>query len=263
MSLFSARAPRPGGAPRLSLMLAAAALVSGCATAPAERAVPEVREAGQAARPGATREVAPTAPLMPSLLFPGGASEFQAWRCTPAQDLVSAVTEEDLRLWSAHGAYRLSPAVVASGSRYQQGDLSFWAKGDEAMVESANGRLDCTAELSRDALTRRQRPGVMFHGRGNEPGWTVSLAHDEPELSLVLDYGEREATLPYRVTEMDNGAGRVTLASGRADRPFTLELEAKACFDSMSGQPFPARVTLTIDGETYRGCGQGIAPMEG
>ncbi|WP_163577689.1 MliC family protein [Halomonas faecis] len=252
---------------RLPLLLTALATVTGCATTPgdateSEAPAPEISESRGSAMPDGDSTVSPTAPLMPSLLFAGGADEFQAWRCTPAQDLVAAVTEEELRLWSAHGAYRLLPAVVASGSRYQQGDLSFWAKGDEAMVESANGRLDCTADMTRSTLTRDQRPGVMFHGRGNEPGWTVSLAHDVPELSMVLDYGERELSLPYRVVEMDNADGRVKLASGRADQPFTLELEARACFDSMSGKPFPARVTLSLDGETYRGCGQGIAPAD-
>lgn len=247
----------------LPLMFAALAALAGCAVpggSPGEAPPPAVSEARSAPPSNDGAVVTPTAPLMPSLFFPGGAEAFQAWRCTPAQDLVSAFAEEELRLWSAHGAYRLAPAVVASGARYQEGDLSFWAKGEEAMVESANGRLDCTADRQRAALTRDQRPGVMFHGRGNEPGWTVSLAHDMPELSLVLDYGERTMTLPYRVTAMDNAAGRVTLASGRADRPFTLELEARACFDSMRGDPFPVRVTLETEGQTYRGCGQGIAP---
>ncbi len=59
---------------------------------------------------------------------------------------------------------------------------------------------------------------------------------------------------------MDNEAGRVVLASGRGDTPFELRIEAGACFDDMSGEPFPARVTLSVDGEQYRGCGQGIAP---
>ena len=77
---------------------------------------------------------------------------------------------------------------------------------------------------------------------------------------MLLDYGARELTLPYRVTTLDNDEGRMILASGRADTPFELRLEARACFDGMSGQPFPARVTLTIDGEQLLGCGQGIAP---
>lgn len=233
---------------RSALLVAGSLLLGGCVAAPVDGPRPD------------TGKVASTAPLMPSSFFPGGAERFEAWRCTPQQDLVTAFGERELRLWSAHGAYRLTPAVVASGARYQQGDLSFWNKGGDAVVESANGQLECSAAMARPALTREQRPGVMFHGRGNEPGWNVNLAHDKPELTLVLDYGAREMTLPYRVIGMDNANGRVILASSQPDRTFELRLEAQACFDDMSGEPFPARVMLTFEGQTYRGCGQGIAP---
>ncbi len=240
--------PRPFASLRMALLAAGSLLLVGCAAAPVGTSPP------------ASDKVSDTAPLLPSLLFPGGSERFEAWRCTPEQPLVTAFGERELRLWSAHGAYRLPPAVVASGARYQQGDLSFWNKGAEAVVESANGRLDCRVDMARAALTREQRPGVMFHGRGNEPGWHVNLRHDAPELTLVLDYGARELTLPYRVIAMDNAGGRVRLESGRGEAPFELRLEARACFDDMSGEPFPARVTLVFEGQTYRGCGQGIAP---
>ncbi|MDX1466766.1 MAG: MliC family protein [Halomonas sp.] len=244
---------------RLALPLLVALGLSGCVTvvsAPAPEPAPSSPEAADTAPDEATAK----APLLPSTLFPGQADKLTAWRCTPAQDLVTAATEEELRLWSAQGAVRLDPAVVASGARYQQGDLSFWNKGREALVESQRGRLDCQVDVTRDALTREGHPGVMFRGHGNEPGWHVELANDVPELTMTLDYGRREVTLPYRVTTLDNEAGRVILASGQAARPFTLRVEAKACFDTMSGQPWPARVTLALNDKVYRGCGQGIAP---
>lgn len=243
--------------PRVSLVLSSlmALGLAGCvARAPAPEAVPAPPEVA------GTAGAEPKAPLLPSLLFPGEADELVGWRCTPAQDLVTAATPQELRLWSAHGAWRLAPAVVASGSRYQQGALSVWHQGDEALVEGPRGRLECRQALTREALTRADHPGVMFHGRGNEPGWSVSLANDVPELTLSLDYGRRQVTLPYRVNTLDNDAGRVVLASGQAARPFTLRLEAKACFDDMSGQPWPARVTLSLNDRQLRGCGQGIAP---
>lgn len=234
-------------------------LLAGCAGAPQpDSSAPIVSDVSTPA--DVDKQDSTKAPLMPSAFFAGEAERFEAWRCTPAQDLVTAFPQGELRLWSAYDAYRLTPAVVASGSRYVKNDLSFWEKGGEAMVESDRGRLECQRDQTRAALTRAQRPGVMFHGRGNEPGWTVRLDHDAPHLSLMLDNGEREIESPYRVTSLDNERGRVTLASGRADTPFNLELEARACFDSMSGEPFPVRVTLDVDGKTYRGCGQGIAP---
>ncbi|MFC3282770.1 MliC family protein [Litchfieldella rifensis] len=254
----------------LPLLLGAGLVLAGCATPPSSRPDPKPAVVDSAAATAIARQqggdtdadegLDEPAPLMPSTFFAGGAERFVAWRCTPAQDLVSAFPGSELRLWSSHGAYRLAPAVVASGARYVQGDLSFWNKGDEARVESDNGRLECKQDVARQAMTREERPGVMFHGRGNEPGWVINLAHDAPQVTMLLDYGERELELPYRVTEMDNENGRVTLASGREDQPFRLELEARACFDDMSGQPFPVRVMLDIDGQRYRGCGQGIAP---
>jgi uncharacterized membrane protein len=241
---------------RLAL-LGGVALLAGCAAMTGGESRPEIADLSEGSRALAASS---TAPLMPSAFFAGGADAFQAWRCEPAQDLVTANPEGELRLWSAHGTWRLQPAVVASGARYQEGELSFWNKGDAAVVEGPSGRLDCVRDAERQALTRQDRPGIMFHGRGNEPGWTVSLPNDTTELDLLLDTGTRQVTLPYRVTVLDNEAGRMILASGRADTPFTLRIEGAACFDDMSGEPFPARVTLTIDGEQYRGCGQGIAP---
>ncbi|GHC16034.1 MliC family protein [Aidingimonas halophila] len=244
--------------------LVASLVLGGCATSSDERSsTPEVGVRDLTPQNPEAREeptVTEQAPLLPSAFFPGDAEEFVAWNCSPAQDLVSAFPTDEMRLWSGQGFQRLEPAVVASGARYAKDDLSFWNKGDEAVVESDNGRLDCEAAMSRDVLTRAERPGVMFHGRGNEPGWTVRLAHDVPELTLVLDYGERELTLPYRIESLDNEAGRVELSSGRSDEPFELSLQARACRDDMSGQPFPVRVILEMDDRTYRGCGQGIAP---
>lgn len=232
---------------RCSLALGAALGVAGCATSPG-------------GPPDAVVQPVVGAPLMPSALFAGGADSFVAWQCSPDQDLVTSHPENELRLWSAHGAWRLAPAVVASGARYQRGDLSFWNRGDEAIVEGPRGRLECHAHMQRQALTRSERPGVMFFARGNEPDWAVSLASDRPELEVTLGYGSQRQTLPYQVTTLDNGEGRVILSSGRGDSPFELRIEGRACFDNMSGEPFPARVTLTLNGEQYQGCGQGIAP---
>ncbi|HSH47405.1 MAG TPA: MliC family protein [Halomonas sp.] len=243
----------------MALMLTVQGCVSHPSTPPASAsAPPAVVDAGDASPVGASPEM--KAPLLPSLLFPGRGNAFTGWRCIPAQNLVTTRDGDQLRLWSAHGAWQLDPAVVASGERYQQGDLSFWAKGAEATVESRRGRLSCKQNVQQDALTRQQFSGVMFRAQGNEPGWHLTLANDVPEIFLSLDYGDREITLPYRVVAMDNAAGRVELASGQAARPFSVRIEARACFDDMSGQPWPARVSLTVNGKTYRGCGQGIAP---
>ena len=152
-----------------------------------------------------------------------------------------------------------APEAMGGDLAYE-GEISFWNRGEQALVETPRGQLKCDLAARREASTRRDHPGVMFRGQGNEPGWTVELAHDAPKLTLSTDYGENVETLPYMVSVMDNDAGRVVLENANADDFFRVRIEAGACFDGMSGHPFPARVTLTMDGEQYSGCGQGIAP---
>ena len=201
------------------------------------------------------------APLLPSALFAGQAERFDSWRCSPAnQNLVTAFNDESLRLWSMHGAWQLPQAIVASGARYQQGDISLWNRGNKAQVETPRGQLQCELAEQRQAFTRADYPDVMFLGRGNEPGWMLKLSSQTPEMTLISNYGRETRTLPYMVSVMDNDAGRVVIENAQADDFFRVRIEASACFDDMSGEPFPARVTLSIDGQQYKGCGQGIAP---
>ncbi|MEA2118658.1 MliC family protein [Halovibrio sp. HP20-50] len=226
------------------------ALLAGCAATPAT----EMAAANQTTLEN-------RAPLLPSALFPGSAQRFSAWHCEPAQQhLVTATNANDLRLWSLHGAWQLPQAVVASGARYQDGEISFWNRGDKARVETPRGQLKCSQAEQRDALTRAAKPGVMFFGQGNEPGWTVALANDTPTLTMEMNYGAETVELPYMVSVMDNEAGRVVIENADVAPFFRVRIEAGACFDNMSGKPFPARVTLTYGGEQYSGCGQGIAP---
>ncbi len=114
------------------LAMASVALLAGCASTP------------PAAETPTRTTVHSTAPLLPSALFPGSAEQFQAWHCQPAhQDLVTALNGDELRLWSLHGAWRLPQAVVASGARYQDGEISFWNRGEQAQVETPRGQLQC------------------------------------------------------------------------------------------------------------------------
>lgn len=101
----------------------------------------------------------------------------------------------------------------------------FWNRGEQALVETPRGQLQCDLAASRDASTREEHPNVMFRGQGNEPGWSVALAHDSPELTLTTDYGENVETLNYMVSVMDNEAGRVVLENADADAFFAFALK--------------------------------------
>lgn len=248
-------------------LLGAAVLLAGCAgPSPTSSPAPSVEDLAErqpaalaVPEPGTTPAAKPQSPLLPSAFFGDGAEAFIAWRCTPAQDLIAAFPDDYLRLWSGQGHYRLERAVVASGARYVKDDLTFWNKGEKAMVESDNGRLECQQDIRRQTLTRGDHPQSIFHALGNEPGWMLDLDRDSPRMTLVSDHGEQRRTLDYRLVNLDNGRqASVTLRSSDAAEPVTVRLEARACFDAMSGQPYPVRVRVETPERTLRGCGQGI-----
>lgn len=251
---------------RIVSLLGAAVLLAGCAgPSPTSSPAPKVDDLAER-RPAQESELQPgkpndepRSPLLPSAFFADGAEAFIAWRCTPAQDLIAAFPDDYLRLWSRQGHYQLERAVVASGARYVKDDLTFWNKGDQAMVESDNGRLECQQDTRRQTLTRADHPRSIFHALGNEPGWTLDLARDAPRMTLVSDYGEQRRSLDYRVVDLSNGRqASVTLRSGDAAESVTVHLEARACFDAMSGKPYPVRVKVETPESILQGCGQGI-----
>jgi len=56
--------------------------------------------------------------------------------------------------------------------------------------------------------------------------------------------------------------------SVRSDRSqlatIRVEIVPVSCNDSMSGRAFPATVTVTLNGRTFRGCGEALAtPFQG
>ncbi|WP_110692278.1 C-type lysozyme, inhibitor [Salinicola halophyticus] len=199
-------------------------------------------------------------PLLPSAFFADGGDTFTAWRCTPSQDLVTTTPDDKrLRLWTALGETELPRAVVGAGSRYELDGVSFWRQGRDARVESDNGQLVCTLANERETTTREQHPDSIFYAGGNEPGWNVSLDRNSHSLTLVSDYGQASDTFDYRVASIHNGSdANMVLVSDSGRYPMELNLRAGACFDDMSGKPWPVKVMLRYGGREFHGCGQGV-----
>jgi heat shock protein HslJ/uncharacterized membrane protein len=163
----------------------------------------------------------------------------------------------EMALWapeSLGGSYQvLSIARSGSGARYAEGDTVFWNKGDLATIEIGGQRfVDCRSNPSKVPWADAKRRGATFRGLGQEPGWFVEIFPDR--LALVTDYGTNRTEAKHAGPILDD-AGRTVYrtAEGRA---VTIGIERQACADIMSGEPFEAAVTATVDNRTLRGCGR-------
>lgn len=148
------------------------------------------------------------------------------------------LTHEDTR-------YTLESAKSASGARFTDGDDNetvFWSKGDSATLTLNGNELpECLAAGSLSS---------PFVARGNEPFWHATLVGRELTLSRM---GEATETLYSRVVEQ--GMNGQTIRAERDGLSVTLDVAPQLCMDSMSGMPHPNQVRLSVNGDTWAGCG--------
>lgn len=94
---------------------------------------------------------------------------------------------------------------------------------------------------------------VSYRAGGNEPFWSVTLTGGDMILSRL---GAADVTLRLHDTGLTDTGDIVLRAGGAAgDDTVTLIRRADLCRDSMTGMPHPEIVALTVENETYTGCG--------
>jgi len=98
-------------------------------------------------------------------------------------------------------------------------------------------------------------PDEAFEALGQEPGWRAVVTRDT--IRYEGNYGETIVVFPTP-TAHTTPAGVVAYDTTANDHTLRLVIREDACTDAMSGQPFSHSVTVTVDGEMYRGCGEPV-----
>ena len=102
-----------------------------------------------------------------------------------------------------------------------------------------------------------------FHAVGQEPGWQLEIRKGK-EIRFTYDYGKGTAITPAPAAHLDTDSGRRTYHVTSAGNELEVVIVPVQCSDSMSGKPFPATVSVTLNGRAYRGCGEELAtPYQG
>lgn len=102
-----------------------------------------------------------------------------------------------------------------------------------------------------------------FRALGQEPGWQLEIRKGS-EIRFIYDYGRNSAVAPAPAAQVDSGNGTRTYHAVTDANDLQVVIVPVACNDSMSGRPFPATVSVTLNGQTYRGCGEELAtPFQG
>ena len=163
----------------------------------------------------------------------------------------------EMALWapeSLGATYQvLSVARSGSGARYEEGDTTFWNKGNLATIEIAGQRfVDCRSNPSKAPWADAKRRGATFRALGNEPAWYVEIFADR--LAIVTELGTNRAELAHGGPVVESG--RTTYRAAADGRAATVVIDRRACADSMSGEGFEAFATVTFENRTLVGCGR-------
>ena len=175
------------------------------------------------------------------------------YECTGIE-FITRLGPGEMALWLDDRYLVLSQVRAASGTRYEEGEVMFWSKGEEAMLEVGGVRYsDCRLNPARAPWEDARRRGVEFRAVGNEPGWHLEVRGQE-NLLFVGDYGakrllfaevetSREGDLLYYQAEANGDSIDVTISDG-------------TCYDTMKGEQFPYSVEVQLNGRRLNGCGR-------
>ena len=102
-----------------------------------------------------------------------------------------------------------------------------------------------------------------FRAVGQEPGWQLEIRQGA-EMRFTYDYGKNSAVTSAARVKVNSSTGTRTYHAVAEANDLRVEIVPVACADSMSGRPFAATVTVTLNGRSFRGCGEALTtPFQG
>ena len=181
-----------------------------------------------------------------------------AWDCDDGSMVVSEFDGETDELWLflPDETVKLAHLPTGSGAKYGNDTISFWSKGDEAMLETDGVTRKCTVNRFRSTLESIKLSGGDFWATGTEPGWTLVIYPDW--LVLTTGYGEQRYEVEITVRCEDRGAQPYVVRGAVGERALAVELRAGPCFDSRSGEEFETAVEIDFAEQHLIGCGRAL-----
>jgi len=144
----------------------------------------------------------------------------------------------------------------ASGVKYAAGNITFWSKGNDALLETGDSRhTGCRNDRARAIWEHAKLNGVDFRATGNEPGWYLEISNRR-DILLVTDYGQTTYQFKSAILKSEPHAQSAVYNASNQQANVEIVITAAPCRDSMSGEAFSSTVSIMVNGERLAGCGR-------
>lgn len=179
-----------------------------------------------------------------------------AYNCGDSLDFAAHVKPDSSWLFLPDTTLKVMPVTSGSGAKYQGSGYIYWSKGNEAILQEPTGSfLTCQTVPQEKSWQAARIRDVDFRALGQEPGWYLEIRHGG-QMTYIGNYGNDSLTVATPTPTVDSAASSRVYKTETASQNISVEIAEEPCTDSMSGFQFPSTVTVTVDGETYQGCGR-------
>ena len=187
-------------------------------------------------------------------------SQPKGWLFLPGETLEMMRWSYDNRLVYLHGTSKemapIDMQVTGEVGDFQVDWQAVMTK-DEVWLEQEGVRIDCHVNRPETRFEAAKLGGADFRALGNEPGWELVIWWDR--MRLTYDYGASQFEVPLvgEPETLENETG--SRFRGQVDdRVLEALLQRGPCNDSMSDQVFETRVSVSLDGRNFTGCGKAL-----
>ena len=233
-------------------IVALAVLIGGCQRRQEPAPAPAASTPAAAPAPAQAPAPAPVADEAP----PEGVLRAYVWKCDDGQTLTmrNLFREKAVAIDLHEGTRKLPQVVSASGVRYEDDVAIFSTKGSAATFERKGAAtVNCQEDRAKSLLEDARLRGVLYVGRGNEPGWAVEIGPGRA-LLWVSNYGQERHAYAEAAASGDAASGLVYDAADAASK-VKVTVRQQPCRDDMSGESFDLQIVVESGGRAYSGCG--------
>jgi membrane-bound inhibitor of C-type lysozyme len=166
------------------------------------------------------------------------AAKTYVYECSDGYGFVARVEGEKAWLFLPRKTISLPHVPSGSGAKYSEDQITYWSKGDEALLEIGSD-------------------GVDFRAIGNEPGWNLEIIMRD-RIVFVGNYGQNRYEFITTGPSIDQQARTTVYEIQNDTHEMSVIIVGRRCRDTMSGEAFETTVTVILDGKKYQGCGKAL-----
>lgn len=176
-------------------------------------------------------------------------------------DFVVEILDGQARMMLPDFAGIIPQIPSASGNKYEGNNITFWMKGQDAMLAYGNQSYkDCRNNAQRAVWEAARLRGTDFMAMGNEPGWSMEITGNS--VLLTSDYGSSRYRIANAERETDEAAQTTVYRGSDQGKDISVTLESKTCNDTMADASYETTVTVQLGEQTLYGCGNALNPAK-